>query len=171
MKRRKNGVQARGRACARARPSHAVGPTEWHCPDVRPCHYVGPTAWLGRARAQAQPRASREAARRRYADNIFEMGAPSSWNKCAASARCTVTALHRCACSCAPPCLTMPRLLTTVPFSIRKGSSNFVMLSILGTLLADEDLVLDDRLRRGLTAASAAGRRQRRRRMRAPHEV
>ena len=63
------------------------------------------------------------------------------------------------------------RLLTTVPFSIRKGSSNFVMLSILGTLLADEDLVLDDRLRRGLTAASAAGRRQRRRRMRAPHEV
>ena len=62
-------------------------------------------------------------------------------------------------------------LLTTVPFSIRKGSSNFVMLSILGTLLADEDLVLDDRLRRGLTAASAAGRRQRRRRMRAPHEV
>ena len=44
-------------------------------------------------------------------------------------------------------------------------------MSILGTLLADEDLVLDDRLRRGLTAASAAGRRQRRRRMRAPHEV
>ena len=158
MKRRKNGVQARGRACARARPSHAVGPTEWHCPDVRPCHYVGPTAWLGRARAQAQPRASREAARRRYADNIFEMGAPSSWNRCAASARCAVTALHRCACSCAPPCHTMPRLLTTVPCSIRKGSQNFVMLSMLGMQLVDDHFVLDGRQLRPLTTAGAAGR-------------
>ena len=57
------------------------------------------------------------------------------------------------------------------PWSIRKGSLNFVMLSILGTLLADEDLVLNDRLQRGLAAASADGRRQRRCRTRAPLEV
>ena len=120
MKRRKNGVQARGRACARA---------------------------------------SQEAARRRYADNIFEMGAPSSWNKCAASARCAVTVLHRCACSCAPPCLTMPRLLTTVPCSIRKGSQNFVMLSMLGMQLVDDHFVLDGRQLRPLTTAGAAGPR------------
>ena len=70
----------------------------------------------------------------------------------------------------------MTCLLAAVPWSIRKGSLNFVMLSILGTLLADEDLVLDDRLQtarahRRECGLSAAGRRQRRRRMRAPHEV
>ena len=65
----------------------------------------------------------------------------------------------------------MTCLLAAVPWSIRKGSLNFVMLSILGTLLADEDLVLNDRLQRGLTAASADGRRQRRCRTRAPLEV